>query len=767
FQASDIIDIASLVGGIFGKGGGNEVGAGHLFQYLQSYATKHGLGAGAAAAMFRDFKQADDPAAPSTIQDVHFPYNVHDPGAAPTAKNAFTDPLAVVDDPMNRVGERDDKCDPSASSILGGIGAALRGGSMSNALVVDAQHSTSGRPIAVFGPQVGYFAPQILMEVDLHAPDFDVRGASFPGTAFLVELGRGQDYAWSATSASNDIVDERIEVLCPNPNPQVDTDPKSKYYISGGVCTRMDFHQDNESVITKAGGMSACTPQPCTVQHDIYRTHHNGADAVVIGFTKDVRGNDVAISSQRSTYGHELDSAIGFLRWQHPSMTYDAQSWMLGAGDIGYTFNWLYADNRDIAYYNSGHDPLRQADYNPDFPTLGTGVAEWTGFLDFNAHPHQVNPPAGYFVSWNNKQAHGTSSSDNQYSYGPVYRSLSLERRIQAAFATPGRMSRASLAAAMEDAASVDLTGAQVVPELVQLRSSITAGLSPSDTTRVNDLLDRLAAWSAAGAHRLRTAHGDTQYDDPAAVAIMDELNGGLIDAVFHTLMTDPDPAAKATLLTDSAGVAVGYSKMPEAFADQPRGNVGSSYNGGWESYMVKVLQQTRGVTPGAPLSPPMTTQLCGGGLSTCPAAIARALLATHSRLTAVNGTSTLSSWTDDTDSKAAKVTIPTNDAIHFRAVGIVGQPNMDWQNRPTFQQVVDFTAHRPRPGEIPASANANLQLPPTSVGTAPRTVGLVALLLALLVAITWAVGPRSRRPGRGPAARSGDRIERRSHPSG
>jgi acyl-homoserine lactone acylase PvdQ len=748
FQASDIIDIASLVGGIFGKGGGNEVGAGHLYQYLQGYAAKHSLPAGSAEAMFRDFKEADDPAAPSTIQDVRFPYNVHDPGATPTAKNDFTDPLALVDDPMNRPGQRDDQCNPSAASILGGIGAALRGGSMSNALLVDAPHSTSGRPIAVFGPQVGYFAPQILMEVDLHAPDFDVRGASFPGTAFLVELGRGQDYAWSATSASNDIVDERLEVLCPNPNPQADTDPMSKYYMSGGICTRMDYHQDNESVVSKPGGMSACLPQPCTVKHDIYRTHHNGADAVVIGFTKDVHGKDVAISSQRSTYGHELDSAIGFLRWQHPSMTYDAQSWMLGAGDIGYTFNWLYADNRDIAYYNSGHDPLRQADYNPDFPTLGTGVAEWTGFLDFNSHPHEVNPPAGYLVSWNNKQAHGTSSSDNQYSYGPIYRSLSLERRIQSAFATRGKMSRASLAAAMEDAASVDLTGAQVVPELVQLRSSITAGLSPSDSTRVNDLLDRLAAWSQTGAHRRRSAHGDAQYGDPAAVAVMDELNGRLIDGIFHALMTDPDPAVKATLRTDAAGVAVGYSKMPEAFADQPLGGLGSSYNGGWESYVVKVLQQMRGAIPGAPLSPAMTAQLCTGGLATCPAAIAKALLATHSQLTAVNGTSTVSSWTADTDSQHAKLTVPQNDAVLYRAVGIVGQPSMDWQNRPTFQQVVDFPTHRPRPGEAPVAADANLGLPPTSSDPGSVIASIVAVSVAVLVAI-GVIGRRRRRARR------------------
>jgi hypothetical protein len=38
---------------------------------------------------------------------------------------------------------------------------------------------------------------------------------------------------------------------------------------------------------------------------------------------------------------------------------------------------------------------------------------------------------------------------------------------------------------------------------------------------------------------------------------------------------------------------------------------------------------------------------------------------------------------------------MPQFDAITFRALGVETQPNIDWQNRPTFQQVVQFPAHR------------------------------------------------------------------------
>ena len=51
--------------------------------------------------------------------------------------------------------------------------------------------------------------------------------------------------------------------------------------------------------------------------------------------------------------------------------------------------------------------------------------------------------------------------------------------------------------------------------------------------------------------------------------------------------------------------------------------------------------------------------------------------------------------WTRDTASKAAGVTMPAYDDIQFTSIGIVGQPAIDWQNRPTFQQVAEFPAHR------------------------------------------------------------------------
>ena len=104
---------------------------------------------------------------------------------------------------------------------------------------------------------------------------------------------------------------------------------------------------------------------------------------------------------------------------------------------------------------------------------------------------------------------------------------------------------------------------------------------------------------------------------------------------------------------------------------------------------------------------------MCGAsGLTSCSAAIDSALLTTYNQLAAANGSTNVSSWTNDVASHNAGQTMPVYDDIQLVAVGIVGQPAIDWQNRPTFQQVVEFPgALSTDTPELPAGA-----LPPVLV---------------------------------------------------
>jgi len=68
---ADVVAVSSLIGGIFGDGGGEEVRNAALLRYLQGQ-----LGRSGGATAFTDFKEQNDPAAPTTVVGKSFPYEI-------------------------------------------------------------------------------------------------------------------------------------------------------------------------------------------------------------------------------------------------------------------------------------------------------------------------------------------------------------------------------------------------------------------------------------------------------------------------------------------------------------------------------------------------------------------------------------------------------------------------------------------------------------------------------------------------------------------
>lgn len=353
----DVVAVAGLIGGIFGRGGGMEVGNAHLLQYLQ-----HRLGAKPGWAAFHQFRTSNDPLAPTTVTDRRFPYETH--GKIRRSAIAMPDYHARISGGPVDTGGKCSKGTPSptATAIVHALSRLPH--DMSNALVVGARHTRAHHPLAVFGPQVSYYAPQILAQEDLHAPGYAAEGASFPGTG-VVELGRGEDFAWSATSAGTDVIDQRLERICKPGGGRPAA--HGTYYRYKGKCRQMILEHYRELIYPKPGGLGT----PTVLNHKIYRTVHG----VVQGWTT-AHGRPVAIVNERSTYNHDVDSVVGFVRWGEPRLTHDVHSWMRGAAKILYTFNWFYVDNRDIGYYVSGRDPIRPRFVDPSLPTWGTGQSE-------------------------------------------------------------------------------------------------------------------------------------------------------------------------------------------------------------------------------------------------------------------------------------------------------------------------------------------------------------------------------------------------------
>jgi hypothetical protein len=235
-----------------------------------------------------------------------------------------------------------------------------------------------------------------------------------------------------------------------------------------------------------------------------------------------------------------------------------------------------------------------------------------------------------------------------------------------------------------------------------------STGLSAGEQQMLTDL----DSWIAAGSHRIRAHHGDAQYAYPAGPAIMDELEPHLVVAFFNSVFCADPNNCTTSEVNSTRGLASGYAEHPMGWTDLPSGRNGSSYDGGWEGYLLKALRQLRrqagDTTDPAmvqPFSAAMMSHLCGGG--GCKAAIVKAIQETYVADSAANGGSANpDTWTISENqaycaSNGCPTQMPAYDNITLRAVGLVTEPDLDWQNRPTFQQVVDFPTHRPRLSQV------------------------------------------------------------------
>jgi acyl-homoserine lactone acylase PvdQ len=709
WKGTDVIATAALVGGIFGNGGGGELSEAQLLEAMQKrFGSAQGL------KVWNDFRSAEDPEAPTTVHGKAFPYET--PPATP-AKGSVAMPdygSVKLADPVQGGGGGGSS---AAAAAARGVhvppcsptGLVCLPKANSNALVVSGGLSQSGHPLAVFGPQTGYFAPQILMEEDLHAPadsghpGVDARGAAFPGVNLYVELGRGRDYAWSATSAGQDITDTFAVDLCDPGGGQPSLD--SDHYVFRGQCLPMEAIERDNTWTPNAADQ---TP-PGSEKLVTWRTK---LGLVIARAT--IGGRPVAYTALRTTYMHEVDSALGFIGFNDPAEMNSPHDFQVAASKIGYTFNWLYVDDKHDAYYNSGANPVKAPGVDPNFPVTGAPQFEWRGFdpdtiteqlTPFEQHPQTVDQ--SYLTSWNNKEAKGYRAPDGNFGYGSVYRSQPLDAGIQAATRNGRKMSLTDLVNAMENAGTVDLRGFADLPLALKV-------LGNQSDPELAGAIAKLKAWSQSGAHRIDRDHNG-HYDDSDAIRIMDAWWPLWVQGEF-------EPTLGQDLYKQTMDI-LQLSNDPNNNGD----HLGSAYQDGWYGYVSKDL---RTILKGSAAAPRATSRrhghrrarasaaarrlkrsrtghrrraaqlvpgqysriYCGqGSLGACRQMLARTL-----KLALAVDPAQL--YKDDVCSGSeGKGWDPQMcfDAIRQRPLGAVTEPLIEWVNRPTFQQADEIQSHR------------------------------------------------------------------------
>ncbi|MFJ2020235.1 penicillin acylase family protein [Streptomyces nodosus] len=650
FKVTDLVALASVVGSLFGSGGGGEVENAVSLLAAQS---KYGVAEG--TEVWESFRERNDPEAVLTVHDGgSFPYasRPDDPkGAAlPDAGSVTREPLVY-----DRTGSATASAatDASTTAARSALGSARRG--MSNALVVSGKHTASGHPIAVFGPQTGYFAPQLLMLQEIQGPGISARGASFAGLSMYVELGRGQDYSWSATTSGQDIIDTYAVELCQDDH----------HYLYRGTCTAMEkVEQKNSWTPSVADGTAAGS---YTMR--AWRTAYGPVE-----YRATVGGTKVAYTTLRSSYLHEADSIIGFQMLNDPDYVKGPQDFQSAAQHINFTFNWFYADSRHTAYYNSGDNPVRASGVDAEFPVWARPAYEWrswdpaTNTADYtpaSQHPNSLDQD--YYISWNNKQAKDYTTAS--WGDGSVHRGDLLEDRVKR-LVTAGGVTRSALVKAMADAALADLRAEDVLPKLLKVVTS-----SPVTDSTAAAAVSKLSAWVSAGARRTETSAGSKKYADADAIRILDAWWPLLVKAEFQPgLGGDLYTAFTANLPVDES---------PSAGHGPTGSHAGSSFQYGWWSYVDKDIRAVLG----EPVQGPLARTYCGGGnLASC-----RDILI--GTLKQAAGATASQVYPGDDQCSAGDQWCA--DSIVQRTLGGIKHGKISWQNRPTYQQVVEYTSHR------------------------------------------------------------------------
>ena len=542
---NDVYALNALKGEFLGQGGGAEAPRSQLLDALQGR-----LGAGPGKALFDDLRNLDDPESSATIAR-RFPYATK---PANTAGNVVLDAGSYRPTPA------------ATLPAIAGASAAEDPRRASNILLVAGDRSATGRPLFVGGPQIGYFYPGLTLEIDIDAPGMKTRGvtsAPFPG---YMLIGRGQDFAWTLTSTSSDIIDTYAEELC------------------GGSATRYRYRGRCRSMGTFDAGVLEGTGGQRD-QRARFRTTVHGP---VVGIGT-VDGRRVALAVKRSSRGRDTLDQLFF-----QDLTYgrvrSPQDFARAAARTPQTFNAFYADDDEVSMYTTGRLPVRHPQVDSGLPTKGTGEFEWRGVLPRARHAQAVTRK-GVMVNWNNKPAPGWVNGDTEWGYGPVQRNELLERGL----ARRAKHDLASVTGVMNAAATQDPRAVDLVPTLAAV---LRGGAAPSP--RAQAMLEQLEAWNAAGGSRL-DVDLDGRIDHPGA-AVMDTAWPRVADAALAP--------ALGPQLEQLSGIVGRFDRPP-----------GGMF-GGWQHYVDKDLRTLLGQARG-----PYRTRFCGAGdLARCRADLWAAL---------------------------------------------------------------------------------------------------------------------------------------------
>jgi acyl-homoserine lactone acylase PvdQ len=423
---------------------------------------------------------------------------------------------------------------------------------------------------------------------------------------------------------------------------------------------------------------------PAPSQTIVYQTMRSVHGPVFAYAT--VNGKPVALAKAKAVDFHELSAVIPFMELAENKPT-DVHSFMSIMGMFPGSENWFYADQHDVGWIQSGFYQQHARHSDVELPWWGDGRADWVGFnpstytekdIPASHRPQAINPPDGFIISWNNKEALGWHPPPTGWDGGPVHHALILQERLtQELHRGHGKVDLAAVARAANQTATTDLREHDVYPWMRRV-----IGRVGGSDKRMLALLD---AWYRSGSQRLAPS-GSNLYANSAAIALFDAWWPRAVRAEF-------EPALGTTLFKFVLSNVIGLPTN------------GFDYN--WVSQVQKDLRSAAGARErgrysriycgaGSGGTPQGAGGLHGRALkrarSRCRAILLGALRQAFAAVQAKQGSSP-ASWKEY--ATCPMTSPPSCDQEVPTTAGAVNTPPFPWQDRGTYHQITEVTGHR------------------------------------------------------------------------
>lgn len=397
----------------------------------------------------------------------------------------------------------------------------------SNAVVVGAARSASGRPLLGSDPHLELSVPGVWHLASLTTPEVGAVGASLVGLPGVV-IGRSRHVAWGLTNAMLDDGDLWREQL----------DTAGERYRVDGAWKPLDI---SSLVIGRRGA----SPRVVRVR----RTHRG---PLLTDAFPQYDGTPCSLRLVLHEPAAELDAFVGLL---HARAVDEALTAFDGFGSPAQ--NLVVADAAgEAAYRMVGRVPRRADGHVPGLPLDGTTCAtDWLGFVPREQVPSARIPPDTVFVTANDPIVGPPYPYHLSHLYEPDHRARRLRERLEPLT----QVTADDVAAAQLDVVNRSFLrwrASLLVPHVEEARRQ-RPHLAP--------LIDRLLTWNgeerpeARGAvvahllahHLVRQIFG-ARLGHELLAAWMSQLN--LVDDALHRALEDPHgvwapPEARAGLL--------------------------------------------------------------------------------------------------------------------------------------------------------------------------------------------------------------------------